>query len=353
MKYIIGPAFSALGGVEVIAKNQLIGLRNKGHDVKIIVSESSYDTLSNRYSYDEINADFLFVPNNDSVVKYLHYIFSKIIKRGDVIITYNTQLSSYFAIISIFLGVKVIAYEHFNFNNISRLWSIIRKMSYRFLSTIVILNNSDIGKYKSLNKNIKVIANYSLLMDAKKSISMKRPNKFAFIGHVTDTKNVYLLLNAINGIKESLLGKNFFLSIYGNGEELERCRSYVEFNKLQSLIEFKGFTNNTDNVYEDVQYIILPSKTECQPLVIIDALRKGVIPVVSYYSDAVTELVQDDETGILIGEANLGNIQTALLKATDLPINNRIYMQGNAIKHSRFFSLKENIRQWDELLKKI
>lgn len=82
-----------------------------------------------------------------------------------------------------------------------------------------------------------------------------------------------------------------------------------------------------------IDYILLPSKFEGMPVVLIESMKAGVIPIVSNISGGIQELVIENETGFKI-QAN--DVQGYINSITDLNKNwdKRKTLRANCIKLS-------------------
>ncbi|CDU01229.1 glycosyltransferase [Vibrio coralliirubri] len=352
--FIIGPAFYARGGVEVIAEKQLEGFAKSGYETFIVITEEAYIKLGSWYRRDDIKSRFLVVPKkHKGTLSYLIFLTNSLVKKGDIVISYNQAISCYLAILSRIRRFNIVAYQHFDFDNISYGWRIARHFLYRILDTVVVLNEFDVKRYSGICKNVIPIPNYFHVDVRRQSDFTLRDNKAIYLGHITERKNVHTLIQAVNLIKTELREINFSLSIYGTGDDQHRCNEFINSSQIEDLVILHGYNDDINEIYDEASFLVLPSSTECQPIVVIDALKKGVIPLVSEYSDAVYELIENEVNGFIIDEISPRGIANMLLLLSKLTLVERKKLSLNAVKHSNKYSYESNINKWLTVVKNI
>ncbi|WP_052259489.1 glycosyltransferase family 4 protein [Flavobacterium sp. KMS] len=123
--------------------------------------------------------------------------------------------------------------------------------------------------------------------------------KFLFLGHISENKGIWLLLDVIIENKKKLLGKCKFL-IGGNGE-VNRLQELILKNDLNSLIEYIGWVSDDIkiNYLNSVNAYILPSYNEGLPISILEAMSYG-LPILSTNVGGIPEVVKENANGYLI-----------------------------------------------------
>jgi glycosyltransferase involved in cell wall biosynthesis len=122
-----------------------------------------------------------------------------------------------------------------------------------------------------------------------------------YVARLEDGKNP-LILPEINSILISK-GINVNWTIVGDGP----LRASLE-EKLSGLNNFTllGFLNNDKlhQAYLKNQLFILPSESEGLPVSMIEAMKTGLVPVVSDISGGIREVVKNGENGFLCNHSN-------------------------------------------------
>lgn len=102
------------------------------------------------------------------------------------------------------------------------------------------------------------------------------------------------------------------VAFIGTGVDEEGLRSMTALLKIKN-IEFKGYVEDMQNAWLDYHALVLPSRSEGLPLVVLEAMAAGR-PVIVTKAGGNTELVEDGKTGF-IGEANVDAFDQTLERA--------------------------------------
>ncbi len=156
----------------------------------------------------------------------------------------------------------------------------IHKFIYRLLSKITtkIIAVSP-AVYDYLLNDINISSSVLLLINngvkKKKDITKEKGllMRFGYIGRLEDEKNVICLLKAVNLLKK----ERFVLKIIGDGSQKEWLQDYCIENDLEDKVIFMGYlsSDEIDNVYRQLDVVILPSKRETFGLVLAEGMMNG------------------------------------------------------------------------------
>jgi glycosyltransferase involved in cell wall biosynthesis len=120
------------------------------------------------------------------------------------------------------------------------------------------------------------------------------PFTFLFVGRGYRKKGLDVLLSACAMLK----GKNFQLQIAGLSEKaLDGVR--LSMKGLQSHVKFLGFCTDMAAVYARAQVLVLPSRVEPFGMAPIQAMRFGLVPIVSRVA-GVSEVLEDGKTALIL-----------------------------------------------------
>jgi glycosyltransferase involved in cell wall biosynthesis len=218
------------------------------------------------------------------------------------------------------------------------------------VDTAIVLGNSLKPVLDKWISDIKVVPNGTDFNPdiTKKNISNKNGLNVSFLGNLYEFKGIFDLLEA--GKKVIERGKNIKLIFggpwAGNEPEVkERMLKYIEINKLENIVIFKGSVSieEKEKFFMDTDIFVLPSWSEGHPNAILEAMA-AVCPVISTKDvGAISETVLDDETGILVGKKNPDAIANAIVYLIDNP---EIRLKMGAAGRSRFekcYTFEENI----------
>ena len=129
-----------------------------------------------------------------------------------------------------------------------------------------------------------------------------------YVGRLVAGKGLDTLLEAAVGIEKMLV------VLVGDGPlrdslEAQACRLGVR-------VHFAGAMENPTPYYRRADVVVLPSRMEAMPMVLIEAAAHAK-PVIATRVGGIPEIVSDDQTGILIESSDAGQLHDALDRIRD------------------------------------
>lgn len=153
----------------------------------------------------------------------------------------------------------------------------------------------------------------------------ERENNLIFIGRLDEAKGYPLLAE----IAQKLIDKKITWHIVGASDDISGTNIWDE----NIPVMFYGNIPNEEvlRLLPGMKITILPSKAEGMPVVIIEAMKAGVIPVVNNLPGGIQELVKDNETGYKINENNISSYAEKIRKLIE-DKDLSMYMQKECMK---------------------
>jgi glycosyltransferase involved in cell wall biosynthesis len=138
------------------------------------------------------------------------------------------------------------------------------------------------------------------------------------------------------------------LHIYGGGPQRQRLADLIEDNDLGEYVVLKGVTDQMQQVLEEAGIVALSSRFEGLPMVLIEAMTKGV-PIVSVdCPNGPAEIVVDGVTGRLVPNDDMDAFTEALLAMMDDP-EGRAKMGEQALKYAEQYQVDRVTQTWLDL----
>ena len=147
---------------------------------------------------------------------------------------------------------------------------------------------------------------------------------------------------------------DYILEIYGDGPDKDKYIDYIRKHNMDSYIKLKGKINNPENVLKKSAVFLLTSRFEGMPNALIEAMSVGV-PCVSVDcggGGARSLFEMCENGGILVENAEKGEISTALLKVIENP-KIQIELSQNALKVNELLDKRKVVNEWRNFLKKL
>lgn len=204
------------------------------------------------------------------------------------------------------------------------------KQNYDFANGVVISNS---------------ISEKAVVLDA---INSRLPFKYCIaVGRLVSLKQFDKLIETY--CASNLFKNDIHLVILGDGEEKKHLQKQIENTELSAFIHLLGFKENTFEFLKNAEFLILSSKYEGFPMVILEALYMGT-PVISFDCETgPAEMIRDEFNGLLVENQNFEALKTAMNKLImDKELYN--YCKHNAKESTTPFSEDNIQRKWLDLL---
>lgn len=141
------------------------------------------------------------------------------------------------------------------------------------------------------------------------------PN-FVCVGRLCEQKGQLILLRAGNELKKQ--GKNFHLTLVGDGPMRKELENYISKNNLAENVKITGWMSSEEVKAElkAARTMVLPSFAEGLPVVIMEAMALRRPPITTYIA-GIPELVINGENGWLVIAADVDGLAHAMNEAID------------------------------------
>lgn len=253
-------------------------------------------------------------------------------------------------------SIKINDLFHNFFENDSREQSVVNSVEY--ITNRIVINEAakkDLMKIyeknripTSFQKNIKIISN-GIKLAKSSTINKDKANiKIGYIGRWCFEKRPELFLSIAKKVRSNYPSVSFIM--VGPG-----MRSNIDLIN-NAGVEFLGEITNEQSLnklYNELHFIVLPSIYEGFPMVIMEAMACGVIPITTNL-DGICEHIVSSYNGILIDQLTEEKIVeafydaiTLLLESSDL--RNDLSMNCFSYAHEHFGIEKFN-KSYQELL---
>ncbi len=113
--------------------------------------------------------------------------------------------------------------------------------------------------------------------------------------------------------REKWRGRKLTVTFFGVGPFRQSLESMAAFLGV-IRVRFHGFIEDTASIWNDHHGLILPSRCEGLPLVVVEAMLSGRLPIVTDVAGN-REVIEDGETGFLAGGANENALDDVMERA--------------------------------------
>ena len=309
-------------------------LNNKNYEIHVICSRDKVINTKSKFNFNEelIKFHFVDIPRSFNIFKQFYYSYriNKVINKiKPIIIHIHCTTAIFTTLLTHFVSKKNTLIGTFHGLN-SEASSGIKKYFYKLiefycflkLDKIILINRLDFSsinsifihkahllRSKGLGCDLKLFDknNYTLdqIRQLKDKFNIQHEFVLAFIGRFVDFKGFDIAVKSFlklsdrynNQFKLILIGG--FDSVHSSG--LSENEKNLIYNHKDIIIT--GFVHDVYRYLAIVDLLIFPSKKEGLPIAVTESLAMGV-PVISFDSRGVNELIKNEFNGILISGSN-------------------------------------------------
>ncbi len=352
LKILVSCGSYSWGGLEMVALQSAVKLKESGNNVMIICAENS------RFREEAGSKNIDTSPVYKSNIKTAFSI-SKLVKlikdfKPDVI---HTHLSHDLAVITpalkfsrsdakLFLtkhiasGVKKTDIFHrYLYNRLNGIFSVSNYINESVINTCpvpiekihILPNGIDLKEFDNNTYDKSRIKTALNIPEGKTIISI--------IGRMTPGKGHIEYLEAARAINKNHSGDVFFLIVgtasTGEEEYENKIRALTKELGIKNIM-FTGYIKDIQQILAVTDILAFPSHNESFGVTLIEAMAMRVPVVASGYA-GVLDIVSDNETGLLIEPKNSMQLSAALTKLIeDIELRNKLGLAGRKHVEEKF-----------------
>ncbi len=382
------------GGAERVAVMWANGFHRRGHEVMVITN--TFEPVTYKLD-DGISVQPLVATNTNKIKKWIGAV--SILRRQlkyfkpDIVIGLLCTCSFVSWAATLRLGIPVIATEHDSFERpqsapMSRWERFTKFILNRLYRQVTVLTEADyrvIGKRLS---NVTVMPNPLALSPIDTIPQKQRVILAAGRVDVWHYKGFDVLMRSLASsvILEDMNGKPVSLAalmrrggwklqiagVWREDSSKEYLSGIAREHGVDDLVEFLGFVDDMQSLYQRSSVFVLSSRYEGFGLVLIEAMSQGCAPVACDYKGRQREIINPSsvlpqreeeqsaavsefcvcDNGILCEPDNADQLAAAIARMIS-DDKYRMSVQQNAIARSRYYSIENTVDRWEQLLNSI
>lgn len=170
-----------------------------------------------------------------------------------------------------------------------------------------------------------------------------------FVGRLTTQKNPLLLLDSFRGLSPELQ-ESTDVWLAGDGPLRTQLEQQIDRWQLSGRVQLLGQVSDVPALMRDATILVVPSKWEGLPNVILEAMSAG-LPVVATAIDGVPEVLEDGVTGWLTPSGDAKALSQAIAEALTQPDARRNRSDAAQVVVTERFSWDTAISEYDRLLR--
>lgn len=305
-----------------------------------------------------INVDYIFskkIRMTYGIFKMVPYVIRYIKKfRIDTLIVCGPLNFVGGIIAAKITKIKVICCDHSNYTCIydAKFEREARNFAAQYADYLVTLTEKDIQNYiqgTTIRAKILAIPNIidENLLNKKDEVKYDlKSKKIISVGRLTYAKNYELLIE----IAYIILARNpeWSWDIYGTGELQEKLEQKIESLKVDRLV-LKGNVNNIYDLYEKYAFLVMTSRYEGFPMVLIEAMAKKLPCIAFDCQTGPSDIIIDHVNGELVEAGNKELMIASIQRVID-DVNERKRLSDNTHYTLDKFATPNTIRKWKSII---
>lgn len=337
--------------------NFIKALINRGYKLYVICG---YDEFTNKLideGIEVINVNIEKTSKNIISDLKLYFEIKKVFKKikPNLIINYTIKPHIYCTLAARKDDIKVINF----IAGVGSMFledSILRKIiiclyrkSAKYVSKFIFINQTDFNEFKEY----KIIKDENAYLVPSEGVDLNKFTynsdisyetvSFIFVGRLVKEKGLNEYLEAARVIKNRFLDVNFYIlgPIYKKHSAVSLQHIY-EYEK-KGYVKYLGFSYDTNEVYEKMHAVVLPSYREGMPMSLIEGFAKGKVGLASNVPGC-QDVIDDNVNGFLFSPKNIDSMVEVISKYINLSVNKKKEMSLSAYQKAlRYYDVEKII----------
>ncbi len=349
--YSLGP-----GGAERVMSLLASAWSEKGHQIIIV----TYDGDSSPFYplHPEIRLIHLRLSRGKIFRRIFNHIarvpsFRKVIKETcpDIILSFMSRTNCLVLLSAIGLDIPVIVSERTNPRLIKPglLYDWLRNRLYSRAKALVTLGSEQADWFKPITRQTVTIPNPVFPCETSGQFINKKRIVLG-VGRLGKEKGFDLLINAFSRIAQAY--PDWKLIILGEGPERKNLENLVGRYGISKQVELPGVILNVHEFYNKAAFLVLSSRFEGFPNVVVEALACGCPVVATDCVDTIRDIVTREYNGLIVPPEDVDALEMAMakmMKDNDL----RSYLGNNARKSVEKFHISRITKMWEDLFNEV
>lgn len=219
-------------------------------------------------------------------------------------------------------GKASIVTEHTSWHHPPLKTRLARAIAYRFAKKVCVLNDADFNHYRRYLRNVELVPNPIPPMSVT---GVAKEKLIVGVGHLIDRKNFRDAVIAMG--RSGIAEEGWRLVLIGSGPEKEALESLIQELDLAGKVGIEQPTPDVAAWYNRASILLLPSKIDSLPLVLLESMECGVVPL-AYACDGATYTLKDHQDLIV----PVGDVEGLAARLRELARSSSLAERANEMR---------------------
>lgn len=136
------------------------------------------------------------------------------------------------------------------------------------------------------------------------------------------------------------------LEVFGDGELRGRVEKLVATRRHGDHVHLRGFDPEAARHLQRASYLLLTSTSEGFPLVLVESMAAGCLPIVYDVPYGPADIVRDGRNGFLVPAGDIAGLARAIERVTTMPAEELARMRREAVRTAARYSDERVTEDW-------
>ncbi|MFC4494838.1 glycosyltransferase [Streptomyces ovatisporus] len=204
---------------------------------------------------------------------------------------------------------------------------------------------ADVEALLGPSPNLCTVPNSRDLAPRRRSRRERPRGRGVVIASLTPRKRVDHAVRAV-AVAAERAGGGVTLDVFGSGGERGALRKLVGRLEAADRVRLLGHRPDAREQLAAASFVLLTGRTEGFPLVLIEAMSAGCLPVAYDVPYGPADVITHGRNGFLVEQGNIGELTDTVVRLSRLPAREIARMRGEARRTARRYSDAAVTRVW-------
>ncbi len=221
--------------------------------------------------------------------------------------------------------------------------------AFDVVATLTKRQRGDVTDVVGASPNLVVIPNSVPLPDPS-SITLERAcDRGIVVAAFIPRKRVHLAIEAASKAHSTV---PIHLDVYGDGESKPEVDAMVAATNATGFATLHGYSTTALGETKTASFILITSETEGTPLVLLEGMAAGCIPISFDIRYGPSDIIEDGVNGFLIPDGDTDAMAAAIVRLQSMPAEKVSAMRAAAIQSVQSFNDAAVVELWNTELRK-